>query len=122
MNILIVDDSMILRKNLRKVFEVMDYTVVGEAASGYEAVEQFKLLKPDIVTMDITMPAVQGVKNGIDAIVKIREIDNEVKIIVVTSHGEEKLVMEAISKGAKGYILKPINAEKIKEVLNRINH
>jgi two-component system chemotaxis response regulator CheY len=113
---------MILRKNLRKVFEVMDYTVVGEAASGYEAVEQFKLLKPDIVTMDITMPAVQGVKNGIDAIVKIREIDNEVKIIVVTSHGEEKLVMEAISKGAKGYILKPINAEKIKEVLNRINH
>jgi two-component system chemotaxis response regulator CheY len=122
LNILIVDDSMILRKNLRKVFEVMDYTVVGEAASGYEAVEQFKLLKPDIVTMDITMPAVQGVKNGIDAIVKIREIDNEVKIIVVTSHGEEKLVMEAISKGAKGYILKPINAEKIKEVLNRINH
>lgn len=120
MKILIVDDSLILRKNLKKIFESLEYEVVAEASSGFEAIEQFKIYHPDIITMDITMPAVQGVKNGIDAIEQIREIDKEVKIIVVTSHGEEKLVMEAISKGAKGYILKPIDADKIKEVLKRI--
>ena len=73
-------------------------------------------VKPDLVTMDITMP----IMGGIESLKAIKKNHKDAKIIMVTSHGEQKLVMEALSKGAKGYILKPINNEKIKEAIDKI--
>lgn len=118
--IMIVDDSVILRKNLRKIFENMGHKVVCEAGSGFQAIEQYKTHEIDITTMDITMPAEEGVLNGIEALVKIKEINMNAKVIMITSHGEEALVMESISKGALGYILKPIKADKVKEILEKL--
>ncbi len=118
--IMVVDDISIMRFTIKDRLQKIGHEVVAEASNGYSAIEQYKIYKPDLVTMDITMPAEQGVKNGIEALVEIRKIDSNAKIIMVTSHGEEKLVIEAISKGAKGYILKPVNEEKLKSVFDKI--
>ena len=119
MNILIVDDSVIIRKNLASILKDLGHTVVGEAANGYDAIQMYKMRKPDVVTMDITMPGVQGVVDGIDALKRIKEIDADAQIAMITSHGEEELVLDAIEAGAKGYILKPINKEKIESILKK---
>ncbi len=112
---MIVDDSKIITRTLSKNFETMGFNVVGIAMNGQDAIEMFKKLKPDLVTMDITMP----VMNGIEALQHIREFDEKARIVMVTSHGEEKLVMDAISFGAKGYILKPITPLKIKQAIQK---
>ena len=114
---LVVDDIAIMRHIIKGHLEKLGHTVVAEAGDGDRALQQYKVFKPDVVTMDITMPAENGVKNGIEALRLIKEFDSEAKVIMVTSHGEEKLVIEALTLGAKGYILKPVNEEKIKNVL-----
>lgn len=121
-NIMIVDDVSIMRFTIKNHLQKLGHNIVIEATNGDEAIKLYSLskLKPDIVTMDITMPAVNGVRNGIEALEKIREIDKNAKVIMVTSHGEEKLVMEAVTKGAKGYVLKPITEEKLKTVLAKV--
>jgi two-component system chemotaxis response regulator CheY len=116
LNVLIVDDSMIIRKTLQQKFEEMGHTVVATAENGIEAVKMYEKFNPDLVTMDITMPTM----NGIEALSKIRSKYSDANVIMVTSHGEEKLVMDAISNGAKGYILKPITDEKIEANLQKI--
>jgi len=118
--ILIVDDSIMLRKSLKKVLESLGHSVIAEAGSGYDGIEEYKKHKPDIVTMDITMPGVQGIMDGVEALKKIKEIDQDANIIMITPHGEEELVMDAIANGAKGYILKPITPEKINSIFNKI--
>lgn len=117
---LVVDDIAIMRHIIKGHLEKLGHTVVAEAGDGDRALQQYKVFKPDIVTMDITMPAENGVKNGIEALRLIKEFDSEAKVIMVTSHGEEKLVIEALTLGAKGYILKPVNEEKIKNVLVKV--
>lgn len=114
---LVVDDSVILRKALIEVLKNLGHETIAEAGSGYEAIEAYKNHTPDIVTMDITMPGVQGIKDGVEALKKIREINKDAKVIMVTSHGEEELVMDAIAAGAKGYVLKPVTKDKIEGVL-----
>lgn len=116
LKILVVDDSMIIRNTLKKMFEELGHSVVGLAKSGQEAITMYQAHKPDLVTMDITMPLM----NGIKALAKIRENDSEANIIMVTSHGEENLVMDAISSGAKGYILKPITHGKVTTTLLKV--
>lgn len=118
--ILIVDDIAIMRNVIKRHLEKLGHTVVAEAENGHRAVFQYKLFNPDIVTMDITMPAENGVKNGIDSLKLIKEIDKNAKVIMVTSHGEEKLVMEALTNGAKGYLLKPVTEEKLKTLLDKL--
>jgi len=118
--VLIVDDAKIMRISLKKIIENLGHEVIGEAGSGYEAIEQYKSLKPDFVTMDITMPAVEGIADGIEAVKEIMKIDKNAKIIMVTSHGEQDKVIKAIQSGASHYILKPIDANKFKEVLDKI--
>ena len=118
--VMVVDDISIMRFTIKDRLQKLGHEIVAEASNGYNAIEQYKIFKPDLVTMDITMPAEQGVKNGIEALVEIRKFDSDAKIIMVTSHGEEKLVIEAISKGAKGYILKPVSEEKLKSVFDKI--
>ena len=118
--ILVVDDISIMRQVIKGHLERLGHTVVAEAGDGDKAIQQYKLFKPDLVTMDITMPAENGVKNGIDSLKLIRAFDKDAKVIMVTSHGEEKLVMEALMAGAKGYILKPVTEEKIQTALVKV--
>ncbi len=116
LNILVVDDSLIIRKTLTTELEKIGHKVIAQAKSGKEAIEVYDKCMPDLVTMDITMP----IMSGIEALKAIRKNYKDAQIIMVTSHGEEKLVMDAISSGAKGYILKPINQDKLITVINKI--
>ena len=116
LNIMIVDDSTIIRKTLQLKLESMGHTIVATAKSGKEAVSIYKDTLPDLVTMDITMP----IMNGIEALKLIKKDYKDAKVVMVTSHGEEKLVIEAISSGARGYILKPISEEKLTEVIEKV--
>jgi two-component system chemotaxis response regulator CheY len=120
-NVLIVDDLTIMRQAIKGYVTKLGYKVVGEASNGDDAIKLYKSLKPDIVTMDITMPAFNGILNGIDALKHIRQYDSEAKVIMLTSHGEQKLIIDAISLGAKGYILKPITSEKLDVVLKKLS-
>ncbi len=116
LNILVVDDSTIIRKLFTKELEAMGHTVVAQAKTGKEAIELYKKHLPDLVTMDITMP----IMNGIDALREIKRNYNDAQVIMVTSHGEEKQVMDAITSGARGYVLKPITTEKITAAISKL--
>jgi len=118
--VLIAEDIKIMRYAIKTMLEKLGYDVISEADNGYDAVEEYKIHKPDIVTMDITMPAKNDICNGIEALCAIKQIDPSANIVMLTSHGENKLVMKAISSGAKGYILKPITQEKIKDSFEKL--
>lgn len=118
--IMVVDDVSIMRFTIKGHLQRLGHDVVAEAANGDEAINQYMSSKPDLVTMDITMPAVNGIRSGIEALEKIKEFDKNAKVIMITSHGEEKLVMEALTKGAKGYVLKPITEDKLKPALAKV--
>ena len=119
-NVLVVDDAKIIRMKLKALFEELGHTVVGDAANGYEGIEMYKKTKPDLVTMDITMPGEQGIADGIEAVKHIVEFDSNAKVIMVTSHGEQDKVIKAIQSGASNYILKPITKDKLTEVLKKM--
>lgn len=116
LNILVVDDSLIIRKNLKKYITNLGHIVVGESKTGSMAVEDCKRLKPDLITMDITMPDMDGIR----AVELIHEFDDKVNVLMVTSHGQEEMVVSALKAGAKGYILKPINEEKLAQGIANI--
>jgi len=119
-NVLIVDDAKIMRINIKGVLEKLGHKVVGEAGTGHEGVEIYKKCKPDFVTMDITMPEENGIKDGIDAVEKIKEFDKNALVVMVTSHGEEQKVRQAIKRGARNYILKPINPPLLEKVIKKL--
>lgn len=114
--VLITDDTAFMRMTLRNVLEKNGYEIVGEAEDGYQAVEQYMLSKPDLVTMDITMPNM----DGITAIKKIMEKDPEAKIVVVSAMGQKALVIEALNSGAKDFIVKPFQPDRIVEALQKV--
>lgn len=114
LQILVVDDSLITVKKLSSMLSLLGHKVIMTAASGKEALEAYKECKPDLVTMDITMPDM----DGIEATKLIRERFPDANIIMVTSHGQEKMVLDALKAGAKGYLLKPFRLEKLKEVID----
>lgn len=114
--ILIVDDSIIMRRNIETILKEAGHEVVGQAINGKEAVELYGKLKPDLVTMDISMPLM----NGINAVSEIIKIDSKAKIIMVSAHNQKQMVFEAIKNGAKHYILKPIEVESVVKVLNSV--
>ncbi|WP_455757385.1 response regulator [Sulfurimonas sp.] len=116
LNILVVDDSLIIRKNIKKYITSLGHSIVGEAKNGTQAIEFCKELKPDLITMDITMPDM----DGITAVKHIREFDKDVNIIMVTSHGQEEMVVMSLKSGAQGYLLKPINEEKLAHSIGNI--
>ncbi len=116
LNVLVVDDSLIIRRNLKKMLIEMGCNVVAEASNGQEAVVLYAKHSPDVVTMDITMP----IMTGIESLKKIKRNHSDAKVIMITSHGQEELVMEAISSGAKGYILKPITMDKLLKVFKKV--
>ena len=114
--VLITDDTAFMRMTLRNVLEKNGYEIVGEAEDGYQAVEQYMLSKPDLVTMDITMPNM----DGITAIKKIMEKDPEAKIVVVSAMGQKALVIEALNSGAKDFIVKHFQPDRIVEALQKV--
>lgn len=116
LNVMIVDDSAIITVTLSRILTDMGHTIVATAKTGEEAIHKFSLYKPELITMDITMPDL----NGISAVKSIMQIDSKVLIIMVTSQGQEQLVVESISSGAKGYILKPLSPDKLKETVETV--
>ncbi|MDE5590759.1 MAG: response regulator [Acetatifactor sp.] len=113
--ILIVDDAMFMRGVLRRILEQSGYEVVGEASNGIEAIEKYKELKPDLVTMDITMPDM----TGLVAVKAIKEIDSDARVIMCSAMGQNAMVMEAIKNGALDFIIKPFQASAVLEALRR---
>ncbi|WP_309299320.1 response regulator [Paenibacillus sp. YYML68] len=117
-NLLIVDDSILMRRNLRMMLTEAGHNVVAEAANGIEAYKEYAKHQPDLVTMDITMP----VMNGIEAVKKIIATYPEANVIMISALDQKSMVFEAIQNGAKHYILKPITVEKIVETINEVLH
>ena len=120
-NVLIVDDAKIMRLNLKIMLEKLGHQVISEAQNGFEAIDKYKVTKPDFVTMDVTMPSINGINDGIDAVGEIIKYDKDAKIIMVTSHGEQDKVIKAIQNGASNYVLKPIKQDKLEEIINKLN-
>lgn len=114
--ILIVDDSIIMRKNLEFILKNSNHQIVGQATNGKQAVELYKECKPDLVTMDISMPFMSGT----DAVSEIISIDSSAKIIMISAINQKQLVFEAIKKGAKHYIVKPIDAENVIKTIDSV--
>lgn len=114
--VLIVDDANFIRINLKLMLEKNGYEVVGEALNGEEGVKKYEILKPDIVTMDITMPDM----NGIDALKAIKKINPQAKVVMISAMGQEAHVKEAVLAGATGFIVKPFNEEQVVKGLSRI--
>jgi len=113
--VLVVDDAAFMRMMLKDILTKGGYEVVGEAANGLEAIERYKELKPEVVTMDITMPEM----NGIDAIKEIRKTDPNATIIVCSAMGQQAMVIEAIQAGAKDFIVKPFQAGRVIEAIQK---
>ncbi len=107
--ILIVDDSRTSRRMLREMLQGLGHEVIGEATNGQEAVVCFKDYQPDIVTLDITMP----ILDGIDALKQIIAIDPSAKVIMVTAAGQKSKILEAIKAGASDYVVKPMTKEQL---------
>lgn len=114
--ILIVDDAKFMRMTLINILHKADHEVVGEAENGVEAVKLFERELPDLVTMDITMPE----KNGIVALKEIKQKYSDAKIIMCSAMGQQKMVVEAIEAGAKDFIVKPFDENRVIEAINRV--
>ena len=114
MGILVVDDAQFMRTTMRGMFNENGIEVVGEAENGLEAIEKYKELNPKVVTMDITMPEM----NGIEATKEIIKFDPTAKIIVCSAMGQEAMVIEAIKAGAKAFVVKPFNEKKLIDEIN----
>lgn len=106
--VLIVDDSKFIHILLKKVFDQMDIEVAGTAEDGIEGIQKYEKLKPDFVTLDITMPKL----NGLNALIKIKDIDPKAKVIMISSFGPDKILKECIFKGALNFIQKPFSVEE----------
>lgn len=113
--ILIVDDSRTSRKILRGILEELGYEVIGEATNGEEGVKMYEELKPDLVTLDITMP----IMDGIDALKHIMAKDSSAKVVMVTAAGQKGNVVDALKLGAFDFISKPFEPEVISSSLKK---
>ena len=114
---LIVDDSTTSRKMLRVIIEQeMGQIVIGEASDGEKGVKMYDALRPDLVTMDITMPNM----DGIEALRQIKEINKHAKVVMITAAGQKKMITKAVEYGADEFIAKPYDKEAVIELLNKL--
>lgn len=114
--ILMVDDSKTSRKILKGILEENGHEVIGEAVNGEDGTLKFKELKPDITTMDITMP----VMDGLEALKQIMEYDKNAKVIMVTAAGQKTKMVDAIKYGAAEFLAKPFETDQIITIINRV--
>jgi two-component system chemotaxis response regulator CheY len=120
--ILIVDDARVMRFHIAKLIKELGHTVTAEAKDGHEALEEYKKNRPDFVTMDVEMPAVNGVKGGIDAVKKLLEIDKDAVVIMISSKTGDDNISDALKSGATNYIRKPITLEKLKNMIEYLSN
>ncbi|MFA5363066.1 MAG: response regulator [Candidatus Omnitrophota bacterium] len=116
--IMIVDDALFMRKMLSDILKRENIEICGEAENGKEAIEKYRQLKPDLVTMDIVMPKVEEI-DGVGAVKEIMKIDPQAKIIMVSAMGQHSLVVEAIQSGAKDFVTKPFQPSRVIEAVRR---
>lgn len=114
--ILIVDDAAFMRMMIKDVLSKNGFEISGEAENGAKAIEKYKETNPDLVIMDITMPEV----DGIQAVKEIKKVNNAAKIIMCSAMGQQAMVIEAIQAGAKDFIVKPFQAERIIEAVKKV--
>ena len=114
--ILIVDDAAFMRMMIKDILTKNGYEVVAEAANGVEAVELYKSHQPDLVTMDITMPEMDGIK----AVKQIKAVNPAAKVIMCSAMGQQSMVMDAIKAGANDFIVKPFQADRVLEAVKKI--
>ena len=114
--IMIVDDAAFMRKRIRNILVKEGYEVVAESSNGREAVENYQEFKPELVTMDITMPEM----DGIAALKEIRALDPDAKVVMCTAMGQKNMVVEAIQAGAKDFIVKPFQPDRVVEALQKL--
>ncbi len=107
--VLVVDDSTVMRSMVKQILTAEQFEICGEAGDGIEAVGLFKKLKPDVMTLDINMPK----KTGIDVLKDVIEDNPDSRVVMLTSEGQKSSVVEAISLGAKSYIVKPPDKKKV---------
>lgn len=115
-NILVCDDAAFMRMMIKDILSKNGYNVVGEAENGAIAVDKFNELKPDLVLMDITMPEM----DGLQALKKIREDDADASVIMCSAMGQQAMVIEAIQSGAKDFIVKPFQADRVLESIKKV--
>ncbi|MDF3001399.1 MAG: cheY5 [Bacillota bacterium] len=114
--ILIVDDSIVSRKKLKIILEEGGHQVAGEAGEGLEAIQKYKTLSPDLVTMDVTMPDMDGVST----LKLIIEYNPSAKVIMITSLGKNTTMLEALSAGASDFITKPFSDRQVRDVISGV--
>lgn len=114
-NVLIVDDAAFMRMMVKDILTKGGYNVVGEAENGAVAIEKYKELKPDLVTLDITMPEV----DGIEALKRIKAEDPAATVIMCSAMGQQAMVIESIQAGAKDFIVKPFQADRVLEAVKK---
>lgn len=115
-NVLICDDAAFMRMMIKDILSKNGYTVAGEAENGAKAVEKYGELKPDLVLMDITMPEM----DGIQALKTIKAGDPGAKVIMCSAMGQQAMVIEAIQSGAKDFIVKPFQADRVLEAVKKV--
>jgi two-component system chemotaxis response regulator CheY len=114
--VLVCDDAIFMRTMISDILSGAGYEVVGEAETGLQAIERYKNLKPDLVTMDIVMPDM----GGIDAVREIVKDDPNAKILMCSAMGQQALVVEAIQAGAKDFVVKPFQPSRVLEAVQRV--
>jgi two-component system chemotaxis response regulator CheY len=115
-NILIVDDAAFMRMMIKDILTKNGYVVVGEAENGLKAVEKFKEHSPDLVIMDITMPEM----DGIQAVKQIKALNSGAKVIMCSAMGQQAMVIESIQAGARDFIVKPFQADRVIEAVKKV--
>ncbi|CBH21845.1 regulator of chemotaxis and motility [Acetoanaerobium sticklandii] len=114
--ILLVDDAAFMRMMLKDILVKNGYDVLGEAENGLKALEKYKELNPDLVIMDITMPEM----DGIEAVKEIKKVNPSAAVIMCSAMGQQSMVIEAIQSGAKDFIVKPFQADRIIEAVRKV--
>jgi two-component system chemotaxis response regulator CheY len=113
--ILVVDDAAFMRMMIRDILTKNGYEVCGEANDGSQAIEKFKEVKPDLITMDITMPEM----DGITALKEIKKLDPNAKVVMCSAMGQQAMVIDAIQAGAKDFIVKPFQPDRVIEAIKK---
>ena len=116
LRVMVVDDALFMRNMLKDIFVRAGHEVIAEAENGEIALDLYRELKPDLVTMDIVMPK----KSGIEALQEIMASDASACVVMVSALGQDALVIEAVEAGAKDFIVKPFKEEKVLEIISRV--